>query len=153
MERSPAPRDNIKPSCHSFALPWPRRAPAGAPVSAANPPALRLGHFDAVYLSRIQGSGYGIPGTGESPDDAQSAPFKKEPDLGPRKVYRGTLKFGDGPEGLRAVRLGPGGREPLPRFHRNQDLTDDADGVFAPGAGATPCFRSEMIACSTQCSM
>ena len=64
------------------------------------------------------------------PVEARSSPFAKEPELGTNKVVRGVLKFGGSPANalpflweLRAKRL-------FLDLNRNQDLTDDADGVF-----------------------
>jgi hypothetical protein len=61
----------------------------------------------------------------------QSAPFKKEPDLGQRKVYRGTLKFGDSTEAFVPFIWDQAQGKLYLDLNRNQDLTDDADGVFA----------------------
>ncbi len=78
--------------------------------------------------------------------ERQSAPFKKEPDLGGRHAYRGAIRFGIGFGPVEQSR--PGAASPdtnhfIPfiwdytqgklylDLNRNRDLTDDPDGVHA----------------------
>ena len=72
--------------------------------------------------------GYSV-GTWMIPITLQSAPFKKEPDLGRRKVYRGTLKFGDSMEDFAPFVWDQAQGKLYLDLNRNQDLTDD--GVLA----------------------
>jgi hypothetical protein len=60
----------------------------------------------------------------------QSAPFKKEPALGLRKVLRGTLKFGSSSDQYLPFIWDYGRGKLYLDLNRNQDLTDDAGGVF-----------------------
>jgi hypothetical protein len=88
-----------------------------------------LASTQAVYLEYRELSHAGTS-TGLSLG-VQAGAFKKEPALGGRKVVRGTMNFG------------PGGDQSLPfiwdlskgrlylDLNRNQDLTDDAGGVFS----------------------
>jgi hypothetical protein len=103
----------------------------GAAFSAqdSSAPAPSATSTQSVYLEYRELSvgvgNWGIPMT------LQSAPFKKEPDLGQRKVYRGTLKFGDSTEAFVPFIWDQAQGKLYLDLNRNQDLTDDADGVFA----------------------
>jgi hypothetical protein len=61
----------------------------------------------------------------------QSAAFKKEPALGLRKVLRGTLKFGSSSDQYLPFIWDYGKGKLYLDLNRNQDLTDDAGGVFS----------------------
>lgn len=114
--------------CLSFA--------AGAPLLAQEATAAALASVtstQSIYLEYRE-LGYGI-GSWGIPMTLQSAPFQKEPDLGPRKVYRGTLKFGDSPEAFVAFVWDQAEGKLYLDLNRNQDFTDDADGVFASRGG------------------
>jgi len=93
-------------------------APAASAISTQSV------HLEYRELSYSVGN-WGIPMT------LQAVPFKKEPDLGQRKVYRGTLKFGDSTEAFVPFIWDQAQGKLYLDLNRNQDLTDDADGVFA----------------------
>ncbi|MGO9200293.1 MAG: hypothetical protein ACLQM8_07100 [Limisphaerales bacterium] len=76
------------------------------------------------------------------PVTLQSAPFKKEPDLGQGKVYRGTLKFGDSTKAFVPFVWDQARGKLHLDLNRNQDLTDDADGVFASMGGPDNSFQN-----------
>ena len=57
-------------------------------------------------------------------------PFPKEPALAPGHVVRGVLKFGDNPSNAIPFVWQTGAKKLFLDLNRNQDLTDDANGVF-----------------------
>jgi hypothetical protein len=65
------------------------------------------------------------------PVKVRSSPFPKEPGLASGKVVRGILKFGDNPSNAVPFLWQPGAQKLFLDLNRNQDLTDDADGVFS----------------------
>ncbi len=65
------------------------------------------------------------------PQATQSTPFKKEPDLGRRKVVRGTLKFGNTTEQFLPFIWDQKEGKLYLDLNRNQDLTDDPGGRFS----------------------
>ncbi len=104
---------------------------AGAAVSAADAsaPAVSATSTQSIYLEYRE-LPYSV-GNWTIPVTLQLAPFKKEPDWGQRKVYRGTLKFGDSTEAFVPFVWDQGQGKLYLDLNRNQDLTDDAEGVFA----------------------
>ena len=69
----------------------------------------------------------------------QSAPFKKEPNLGGRAATRGIFKFGNNTEQFVSFILDRSQGKLYLDLNRNQDLTDDTHGVFTTterGVGA-----------------
>jgi len=65
------------------------------------------------------------------PVEVRSSPFPNEPGLASGKVVRGVLKFGDNPSNAISFLWQPGAQKLFLDLNRNQDLTDDADGVFS----------------------
>jgi hypothetical protein len=61
----------------------------------------------------------------------QSAAFKKEPNLGMRKVVRGTMKFGNSADQFLPFLWDQTNGKLYLDLNRNQDLTDDPAGVFS----------------------
>jgi hypothetical protein len=58
-------------------------------------------------------------------------PFPKEPAAASGHVVRGVLKFGDNPSNAIPFVWQTGAKKLFLDLNRNQDLTDDADGVFS----------------------
>jgi hypothetical protein len=65
------------------------------------------------------------------PLDIQSAPFKKEPGFGLRKVLRGTLNFGNSRDQFIPFAWDQTSGKLYLDLNRNQDLTDDPGGVLS----------------------
>ena len=63
--------------------------------------------------------------------ERRTDPFPKEPAPAPGHVVRGVLKFGDNPSNAIPFLWQPGAKKLYLDLNRNQDLTDDADGVFS----------------------
>jgi len=63
--------------------------------------------------------------------ERRSDPFPKEPALAPGYVVRGVLKFGENPSNAIPFIWQPGAQKLFLDLNRNQDLTDDPDGVFS----------------------
>lgn len=96
-----------------------------------------------VYLE-YQELGYSFMNSGLT-FERQSGPFKKEPDLGGRHVYRGAIRFGTGFGSVERSRSAGAASPDTNHFipfvwdytqgklyldlNRNQDLTDDPEGV------------------------
>jgi hypothetical protein len=64
------------------------------------------------------------------PVEGRPASFPKEPALASGHVVRGVLKFGDNPSNAIPFVWQPGTQKLFLDLNRNQDLTDDANGVF-----------------------
>ncbi len=94
------------------------RAALGAQASTASAASTRS--LDLEYREL----GYSV-GTWTIPITLQSTPFKKEPELGQHKVYRGTLKFGDSTDAFVPFIWDPTQGKLHLDLNRNQDLTDD----------------------------
>ena len=62
--------------------------------------------------------------------DIQNARFRKEPESGHHQVIRGKLGFGNSPEQSIPFALDRSARKLFLDLNRNQDLTDDPNGVF-----------------------
>jgi hypothetical protein len=62
--------------------------------------------------------------------ECRPVPFPKEPALAPGHVVRGVLKFGDNPSNAIPFVWQTGAKKLFLDLNRNQDLTDDANGVF-----------------------
>lgn len=105
----------------------PSQTGLGAQDAAASPPP-SLTANQTVYLQYRELT-YGIGGQA-IPFTLQSGPFTREPKLSQRGVCRGTLKFGNHAGHFVAfVWDRPQGKLYLD-LNRNQDLTDDPQGVF-----------------------
>ena len=65
------------------------------------------------------------------PVERRLGPFLKEPALAFGHVVRGVLRFGDNPSNAIPFLWQPGAQKLFLDLNRNQDLTDDADGVFS----------------------
>ena len=74
-------------------------------------------------------------------------PFPKEPALAPGHVVRGVLKFGDNPSNAIPFVWQTGAKKLFLDPNPNQDLTDDANGVFY-GSLTGPRFPTSIIRCS-----
>ena len=61
----------------------------------------------------------------------QAKPFRKEPAIGSRKVFRSNLQFGDKAQSALALLWDPAQGKLYLDLNRNQDLTDDPDGVIS----------------------
>jgi len=96
------------------------QAPASLPSAPTTNP--------AVYLDYRE-LGYSAATFGLTPA-FQAAPFKKEPDLGGRSVTRGVFKFGNSSEQFVPFILDAAQARLYLDLNRNQDLTDDPNGVF-----------------------
>ncbi len=83
----------------------------------------------------------------------QSSPFRREPDLGGRKVVRGTLKFGDRSDHFVAFILDVSQGKLHLDQNRNQDLTDDSGGLYSCqphfSADSSYCFNNVRLAFKT----
>jgi hypothetical protein len=108
---------------------WPGASGAAVGAADSSTPAASAASTQSIYLEYRE-LPYSV-GSWLIPLTLQSAPFKKEPDLGQRKVYRGTLKFGDSTEAFVPFIWDQAQGKLYLDLNRNQDLTDDADGVFA----------------------
>ena len=98
---------------------------ARAQVSASLPSSLPP---QTVYLDyRELGYSVGIFGIAVN---LQTTPFKKEPNLGGNGLTRGILKFGNSSEHFVAFILDRPRAKLYLDLNRNQDLTDDTNGVF-----------------------
>ena len=62
--------------------------------------------------------------------ECRLAPFPKEPAAASGNIVRGVLKFGDNPSNAIPFLWQGGAKKLFLDLNRNQDLTDDADGVF-----------------------
>ncbi len=102
-------------------------ASASAGAEADRPPPASLAATQSVYLDYRE-LNYDVSHWGLSLA-TQSASFKKEPDLGVRKVVRGTMKFGSSTEQFLPFIWDQTGGKLYLDLNRNQDLTDDPTGV------------------------
>ena len=107
----------------------------GSAIAAGASSAASATSTQTVYLEYRE-LAYGV-GNWTIPITLQSAPFKKEPLLGQRKVFRGTLKFGDSTEDFLPFIWDRAEGKLYLDLNRNRDLTDD--GVFGcAGAHNSP---------------
>jgi len=102
-------------------------ASTSAGAEADRPPPASLAATQSVYLDYRE-LNYSVSYWGLSLA-TQSASFKKEPDLGVRKVVRGTMKFGSSTEQFLPFIWDQAGGKLYLDLNRNQDLTDDPTGV------------------------
>lgn len=109
----------------------------GGAEALAGAPTPPVTSTQSVYLAYRE-LGYNVA-TWRIPVTYQPSPFKKEPDLGNRAALRGTLKFGNTTDAFVPFLWDSAQGKLYLDLNRNQDLTDDADGVFAcTGRGNTP---------------
>jgi hypothetical protein len=114
---------------------------AGPLFSAENSaPAASLTPTQSIYLEYREldhsTATWAIPVT------LQAAPFKKEPPLTQRDLTRGTLKFGNSTDHFTPFLWDRAQGKLYLDLNRNQDLTDDPDGVFScPTKGANEFYQ------------
>ena len=101
----------------------------GAPTSVSPAPSLTA--TQSVYLEYREANSFTPSFNWGIPVVVQSTSFTKEPDFGRRKVARGTLKFGDSTDHAVAFVWDPSQGKLHLDLNRNQDLTDDPEGVYA----------------------
>jgi hypothetical protein len=103
----------------------------GAQTSVSPPTAAEPTPTQSVYLEYRELASSATPFNWGIPVAYQSTPFRKEPDLGGRKIVRGTFKFGDDTNHHVAFALDSTRAKLYLDLNRNLDLTDDPGGVYS----------------------
>jgi hypothetical protein len=120
---------------------WPGAALLAAAVVAVNCPRNVSGSEDSALAAAPSGAVTTIPLEYQEtsyqflfrniPVEHRTNPFPKEPAPASGHVVRGVLKFGDNPSNAIPFLWQTGAKKLYLDLNRNQNLTDDADGVFS----------------------
>ena len=120
---------------------WPGAALLAVAVIAMNCPGNVSGSDDSARPAAPSGTVITVPLEYQEtsyqflfrniPVECRQGLFPKEPAPAPGHVVRGVLKFGDNPSNAIPFLWQPGAKKLFLDLNRNQDLTDDADGVFS----------------------